>query len=38
MRVVRPAPLLGEHNEEILCGRLEMSQAELSRLRNAGVI
>ena len=38
MQVVRPAPLLGEHNEEILCGRLEMSRAELSRLRNAGVI
>ena len=38
MQAVRPAPLLGEHNEQILCGRLEMSRAELTRLRSAGVI
>ncbi len=34
----RPAPMLGEHNEEVLCGRLGMSRADLVRLRQAGVI
>jgi crotonobetainyl-CoA:carnitine CoA-transferase CaiB-like acyl-CoA transferase len=33
-----PAPLLGEHNEEILCGRLGYSREELVRLRGAGII
>jgi hypothetical protein len=36
--VARRAPLLGEHNEEVLCGRLGCSREELAGLRAAGVI
>jgi crotonobetainyl-CoA:carnitine CoA-transferase CaiB-like acyl-CoA transferase len=36
--IARRAPLLGEHNEEILCGRLGCSREELGGLRAAGVI
>ncbi|MDD5189580.1 MAG: CoA transferase [Dehalococcoidales bacterium] len=32
------APLLGEHNEEILCGRLGYKKEDLMRLREMGVI
>jgi len=32
------APLLGEHNEEILCGKLGYSREDLIRLRDRGVI
>jgi crotonobetainyl-CoA:carnitine CoA-transferase CaiB-like acyl-CoA transferase len=32
------APLLGEHNEEVFCGRLGLSRAELSLLRDRGVV
>jgi CoA:oxalate CoA-transferase len=37
-RVRRPAPLLGEHNEEVYCHRLGFSQEELARLAGAGII
>jgi len=34
----RPAPRLGEHNEEIYCGRLGVPREELAALQKAGVI
>ncbi|MDD5038808.1 MAG: CoA transferase [Dehalococcoidales bacterium] len=37
-QVSRPAPLLGQHNEEILCHRLGYSKADLVRMRQAGII
>jgi crotonobetainyl-CoA:carnitine CoA-transferase CaiB-like acyl-CoA transferase len=37
-RIVRRAPLLGEHNEDILCGRLGYSRQDLGRLQANGVI
>ena len=33
-----PAPLLGEHNEEVYCHRLGYSKEELVRLKERGVI
>lgn len=36
--ISRPAPLLGEHNEEVYCGLLGMTADELDRLRCAGVV
>jgi len=37
-RINRPAPLLGEHNEEVFCKRLDYSKEDLERLAGAGVI
>lgn len=37
-QVRRPAPLLGEHNEEILCQRLGYSKQDLEELRERHVI
>jgi len=36
-RVSRPAPLLGEHNEEIVCKVLRFSPADFRRLQERGV-
>ncbi|TLM99629.1 CoA transferase, partial [bacterium] len=33
-----PAPLLGEHNEEIFCGRLGYSREDLVKLHKGGII
>ena len=35
---LKPAPLLGEHNEEIYCHRLGYSNEDLVRMRRQGVI
>ena len=37
-RVRQPAPLLGEHNEEIYCRRLGYTKEELAKMRQCGVI
>jgi crotonobetainyl-CoA:carnitine CoA-transferase CaiB-like acyl-CoA transferase len=37
-RVDRPAPLLGQHNEEILCERLGYSAEELASMRQSGTV
>ena len=34
----RPAPLLGEHNRELICGRLGRTAGQLDALRQAGVV
>jgi crotonobetainyl-CoA:carnitine CoA-transferase CaiB-like acyl-CoA transferase len=34
----RRAPLLGEHNESVFCGRLGLARGDLARLRAAGIL
>jgi len=36
--IQRPAPCLGQHNEEIYCGELGFSKQDLVALRGAGVV
>jgi crotonobetainyl-CoA:carnitine CoA-transferase CaiB-like acyl-CoA transferase len=36
-RVSRPAPLLGQHNEEVVCQELNYSQEDYRRLKKSGV-
>jgi crotonobetainyl-CoA:carnitine CoA-transferase CaiB-like acyl-CoA transferase len=36
--VRRPAPLLGQHNEEVWCGMVGLSRQDLVRLRQMGVV
>jgi crotonobetainyl-CoA:carnitine CoA-transferase CaiB-like acyl-CoA transferase len=33
-----PAPLLGQHNEEIYCERMGYTKRDLTRLKESGVI
>jgi crotonobetainyl-CoA:carnitine CoA-transferase CaiB-like acyl-CoA transferase len=37
-RISRRAPLIGEHNLEVLCGELGMSREELTLLAESGII
>ncbi|MFH1484428.1 MAG: CoA transferase [Chloroflexota bacterium] len=37
-RIERPAPLIGEHNEEVYCNRLGYSREELAWLRRGGIV
>ncbi len=37
-QIIRPAPLLGEHNEEIYCQRLGFTKEQLLQLREAKVV
>ena len=37
-KVERPAPLLGEHNEEVYCQMLGYSRTDLVKMRQAGII
>ena len=37
-QISRRAPLIGEHNEEILCEELGLSRVEMSVLSEGGVI
>ncbi len=37
-RVRRPAPLLGQHTKEVICGDLGRSKADYESLREKGVV
>jgi len=37
-RIDRPAPLLGEHNQQVYCGMLGLSRSDLVDLRRSGAI
>jgi crotonobetainyl-CoA:carnitine CoA-transferase CaiB-like acyl-CoA transferase len=37
-QIIRPAPALGQHNEEIFCGELAYHREELAELAKAGII
>ena len=37
-KVSRPAPLLGQHNEEVFCQWLGYSQQDLVRMKQAGIV
>jgi crotonobetainyl-CoA:carnitine CoA-transferase CaiB-like acyl-CoA transferase len=37
-KISRRAPLIGEHNDEVLCGELGLSRADLSVLAEGGII
>ena len=37
-RISRRAPMVGEHNEEVLCGELGLSRAELAVLAESGAV
>jgi CoA:oxalate CoA-transferase len=37
-QIIRPAPALGQHNEEIFCGELAYRREELAELAKAGII
>jgi len=35
---LRRAPLLGEHTQEVLCGRLGYTKADVQQIRDAGIV
>jgi crotonobetainyl-CoA:carnitine CoA-transferase CaiB-like acyl-CoA transferase len=37
-KIIRPAPALGQHNEEILCGELGLGSEDMKKLARSGAI
>ncbi len=37
-KVTRPAPLLGQHNDQVYCGLLGYTRMDLVRMRQAGIV